>query len=304
MMTTRVSGALSFDRATQDLKSVSQDLQNLQRQMSGNKAHDLKTFGGGASLVVSARSALAETNARQEVANMAQARLMAQDTALTRAHDVVDMFRDRALSAAVQGNGVGLRDALNYAVGDLVGALNLEWDGQYVFGGDRNTTPVAQITADMLTTVNPFQTVGTPATLQLGDGQRVPLGESADTFAAKAFEAMKQIRLLMGPDGTGLNGQLDNAMVASIETIVGSLEEARADISAAGVRNGESKRAVDAALERLEARDIALQKTLGDRTDADLAEVAIQLSQKQSQYEAIAKVIGELRDLNLLNYLR
>ena len=50
-------------------------------------------------------------------------------------------------------------------------------------------------------------------------------------------------------------------------------------------------------------RDL-LTKTIGDQENVDLAEVATRLAAAQTQFQASAAIFSQMRDMNLLQYLR
>ena len=67
--------------------------------------------------------------------------------------------------------------------------------------------------------------------------------------------------------------------------------------------NGRVLNETDNAVERLETESNLLASLSADITDVDLAEVALELSQAQLQYQATASVFNTIQNLSLVNLL-
>lgn len=306
-MVDRVSGVVSFERASFDLARVGQELNALQRQTAtGRKAEDLKSFGSAAGLIISARSELARTEARIETVRALEARLSVQDLAIGRAHDAAAGLRQAIQDALASDDGRGLGQALELAVSEASAAFNTTWAGQYVFGGERvDAPPVIADTPERLVLYGDhFQSSDRPQVADYGDGVPRLVAETARTLGQDLLQSFASLHRVIGSDAEALGETLTQGQRDSLLELSNALEDQRNDLALARGANGDRQNTVDEAIVRLTARSDTLTKSIGEQVDADLAEVAIQLSQKQTQYEAVAATIAQLRDVSLLNYLR
>jgi flagellin-like hook-associated protein FlgL len=93
------------------------------------------------------------------------------------------------------------------------------------------------------------------------------------------------------------------ALRDELQALAQQVNSATREIVAAEGRSGQVQRRISDERDRLQARSNLLTKEIGDQADADAPTIALKLSQLQAQYEATAKVFGDLSKLSLLNYL-
>lgn len=293
--------------ARNDLARISGELYDLQRQTaSGAKASDLKGYGAGASRLVSARTAIAQADARVEAANRLVARLEIQDAALGQAASAAAQLKQEIMTALAADDGRYLAANLANAYEQATDALNTKYNGVSLFGGERiggNAVTASEI-ADLPGVVNSdalYDESERLPTLDLGVGAPVVVAEKASSFSRKLYDAFYQLHNITRSQ------TLTNPMTADQRSqllgIVQDLDLAHRDIVDAQGRNGDTQSRVERASERLTAQADLLTKHVGETADADLAEVAMKLAAAQTQYQAAAKVFAQIKDMSLINFL-
>lgn len=293
--------------ARTDLARISGELYDLQRQTaSGARASDLKGYGAGASRVVSARTAIANSAARVEAAKQLTARFEIQDAALGKAASAAAQLKQDIMTALASDNGAFLGGQLDNAFQLATDALNTQYEGVTLFAGERRAGNV--ITADSLNALSGVinsdalydESVRSPA-LDIGVGAPIVVAEKASTFSRNLYDAFYDLRNMTA--GETLGQPLSEDQRGRLIAMVQDIDAAHKDILDAQGRNGDTQSRVERAVERLTAESDLLSKHLGESADADLAEVAMKLAAAQTQYQAAAKVFAQIKDMSLVNFL-
>jgi len=293
--------------ARTDLARISGELYDLQRQTaSGARASDLKGYGAGASRIVSARTAIAQSAARVDAATRLTARFEIQDAALGKAASAAAQLKQDIFTALSSDNGAFLAGQLDNAFQLATDALNTQYEGVTLFAGERRAGAV--INASSLSGLSGVinsdalydESVRTP-TLDIGVGAPIVVAEKASTFSRKLYDVFYDLRNITA--GEALGQPLTENQRARLIGIVQNVDRAHRDVLDAQGRNGDTQARVERAVERLTAESDLLSKHLGETADADLAEVAMKLAAAQTQYQAAAKVFSQIKDLSLINFL-
>ena len=304
-----VSTAFFNSQASGDLKRVTADLMDLQRQIgSEKKANDLKGYGVDSGRLLSASALITRTAARQQAATTLTGRLNAVELSLNTAADTAETLRQAVLTALGQDDGRYLSTSLQAAFDSARIAFNTEFEGEALFGGERtDATPITVTSLDQLaaapSTASIFDEASRAKTVYLGDGP-FKVAETASAVSSQLFDAMRSIKQLIDSAGGTLPQPLTTAQRAALQTYATALGDSRQTLLVAQGRNGEVSKSVDVKQTNLTAQSDALEKLIGDTSNVDLAEVASKLSASQVQYQAIASTFSSLSQLSLLDYLR
>lgn len=309
MSVNAVSTAFFNLQSSFDLRRVQAELADLQRQVgSEHKADDLKGYGVDSTRILSAKAIIERTDARQVAANTLSGRLGAVDGALEGVSDATESLRQAVLTALGQDDGRYLTTSLQAAFDQARTALNTDFEGESLFGGERisatpvNVTSLAALAAAP-STASIFDEAARGKTLDLGDGA-FTIGDKASTVGTGTLDAMRTLKQLIDAGGGSLPSPLTAPQRTALQNIATSLNAARQNVLVAQGRNGELQNIVEAKSTALGAQSDALTKLMGDAANADLAEVATKLSASQVQYQAIAQTFSTLSGLSLLDYLR
>lgn len=303
-----VSTAFFNAQASGDLKRVQAELADLQRQIgSGNKADDLKGYGVESTRILSAQAMISRTDARKTEADTLSGRLDAVDTSLSATSDAVEALRQAVLTALGQDDGRYVHNSLQTAFDQTRTALNTNFEGETLFGGERiagdpiNVATLAQLAAAP-STASIFDEASRSKMIDLGDGP-FSVGERASEFSTAAFDAMRQLKLLIDANGGTLPQPLTSGQRASLQTIADNLNSARQTILVSQGRNGNLQNTVAAKSTALAAQSDTLSRLQSVAADADLAEIATKISAFQVQYQAVAQTFSMLSNMSLLDYL-
>jgi flagellin-like hook-associated protein FlgL len=178
-----------------------------------------------------------------------------------------------------------------------------------MFGGERiDQAPVAVADLTALAAAPNGQAAFSVAQrqqmLDLGDGFTVAIADRAVDVGSVLFDGMRDLKVLLDANGGQLGKPLTPAQKTALEGIVTKLGQADTDLTQAQSRNGALQNRVDREVETSGSRALLLEKTIGEAVDADLGQVSIMLSQLKTQYQASASTFANLRDLNLMNFLK
>jgi flagellar hook-associated protein 3 FlgL len=308
MTVSALSTYLFNDRSRNDLSRLQNQLVDLQRQVgSEHKAADLKGYGANSARIISANGMIAQANANAGAAQNLGARFDMVDSALNSTADASESLRLSILSAIGNDDGRFITDALQTAFDKARTALNTSYEGEALFAGERvGAQPIGVATLTDLAAAPSvgaiFDEAARPKTVDLGDGP-IQVSEKASDVSTGLFTAMKDLKALIDANGGTLPQPLTSAQKTTLQGLVTSLASARQTLLVAQGQNGETQKRVEADAARLSTHADALEKTVSDVRDADLAEVATRITAIQVQYEALAKTYSNLSQLSLLNYL-
>jgi flagellar hook-associated protein 3 FlgL len=298
---------IASQAARSDLARLSDELTSLQRQSSsGFKAADLKGYGSDLSRVVQTRSLLTAVEGRKAAIAQWTSRAEVQDAVLSSVESAVTTLRTDITSAISRNDASTLYVLLESAYDQTVDALNETYDGHALFGGERRDSPTVTATSlSALTQTNEAQLFNESvfdARAQFGAGDGVRLADRASTFSKEVLSVMRELAnaLKSAPQTQPLSQDLREDLLS----LSSRLADGHKQVLAAQARNGETMNRLKTETDRISARSDLLTKNLGAYAEKDLAEVAMRLSSAQTQYQAIAKVFGQVRDLSLVNFLK
>jgi flagellar hook-associated protein 3 FlgL len=308
-----ISARLNFERPQMAILQMQRDLSLLQQQISsGQKAEDLKGFGHNAGLVVTTSGLLTQTDSRLAAAKELDGRLTQQDWSMQRAGDAAKTLRTDILNAISANDGSTLVVALETAFKEATVALNGQWQGVYLFGGERtDTAPVAPQSVEELldettypTGADFFRESNRKAVIDLGDGVVIEAAPQAAELGATLFEGLRALKEVIGAGNRPPSSPLREDQIRALSSAAAILNTAGDGLSLAQGRNGATWKQIETETTRLENRLNLITNLKGERVDANLAELAMRLSEMQVQYQAAAQTFSQLRDMSLLNYLR
>lgn len=293
--------------ARSDLTRITGELYSLQRQTaSGFLADDLKGYADNAGRLISARSVIAQIDARKASAQRLQTRLDVQDVALDKAAAAMAQLKTDVMTAISSDNAQFLAQQVQTAFSQVLGALNQTHEGVALFAGERRGAAAVSVSTlgDLQTAITDAQVFNESVrdySVDLGMGAPFVVAEKASVISRDAFDAL---RSLYNEVMAGTNGAPINALQrTSLSGIVSQIEAGRASIVAAQGRNGDANARLGREIERLTAQATLVTNHMDQVAGSDLAEVAMKMSATQTQYQAIASVFNDIRKLTLVNFL-
>lgn len=269
---------------------------------TGKKAHDYAGLGIDAVRTLSARSMLSQQQSYQSVASRVGTTLSLYDANITRIDDSMLHLRTELLTALGTGDSPGMQDLIETSFADIRGALNATEAGIPIFAGSQtNDLPMVPRTlADLAATApaDVFTNDKVRSSGRVGDGVDVEYGIGASDVGAKLMPAFRTLAAA-GPFGD----KLTDAQKDAIRQALGELDAGVTDVRAVNAENGRKLNQVEMMESRAKDREILLTDVIGSVEDADLGQVALDISQRKTILEASYSVFSQLSSLSLAKFL-
>ena len=278
-----------------------------QIQLSTGKVSDRYSGVGIATgQLLSSEGVITRATAYERSAAVAASRLTTQEAAMTSIADSVARLREHFVISIATGGAELLGPNIAAEAQRIIGALNTELGGVYVFGGvDGSVPPVtAASLADIGAAANTDALFIDAARQRLAveEGTTVDGGATAREIASDLFARLKE--LANAPASLGaFSGVLTpvqqgfiSQKIAELDAISDSLYS---ELGLNGLAQGQTE---DARVRNVQRRDLA-EITASALEDADLAEVVARLNQDRIAIEAAAQALSQASELSLLNFL-
>lgn len=279
-------------------------LGEVQQQMAtGKKASDYASLGIETMRNLSARTLLARQEAQAAVGNRIGTTLSIMDTQMGGLVESLDKLRNGLLGAVGTGRADGLQEVVEEAFQRFRTGLNSDEAGQYLFAGSQTQTapfaPANLAACAGLPTASAFRNDAVTAEARVADGLDVTYGTTASAIGSELFGAF---RTLAEAGTLGLTPT--PAQLTAMSQAVSQLNDGLKTLRAAHSENGRRQAQVEGLTERASERTLILEKLVSRNEDADMAEVASQLVQRQTSLEASYTLFSRLSNLSLINFMR
>lgn len=306
---TRISTTMLSQNALLDMQKAQKNLFEVSSQTaSQKKGDDLQAYGRQSQTLVSANRLAARYESRIQSSAELETRLTIQNAALERASEIVSELKQSLTENIGLNDGTGIDLDLNQAFASLKDVFNTSIGGRYLFGGTMNDQPpvssasLADLAANPIT--DAFVQGAQPQEVKLDSVQTVEIAPVAADIAQDAFDLLKRLKTFSDGANGPFNGELTDAQSTALSAEISALETINKDMIQTLSNNGRVHNLVETNVERQTKQLNALQESIGEITDVDLAEVAVKLNQAQLSYQASASVFNTVRGLTLLDVLR
>ncbi|MCB2113063.1 MAG: hypothetical protein KDD85_05880 [Parvularculaceae bacterium] len=281
--------------------------QTRQIQLSSGKISDRYSGVGIATgQLLSSEGLIMRATAYEKSAAVAASRLQTQEAALSSIADSVAALREQFVVTIATGGAELLAPNIAAEAQRIIGALNTELGGVYVFGGVNGSVP--PVTAASISDIGAAANTdalfidAARQRLSVEEGTTIDGGATAREIASDLFAKLKE--LANAPASLGpFSGPLTQAQqtflsqkIAELDAISDSLYS---ELGLNGLSQGQTE---DARARNVQRRDLA-EITASKLEDADLAEVVAQLNQDRIAIEAAAQALSQASELSLLNFL-
>jgi flagellar hook-associated protein 3 FlgL len=271
------------------------------RLATGRKAESYAGLGTDAAVSLSGRAVMAAQDGYASVSQRLQTQLSLVDSNLESMDSAATELRNALVRAVGTGESPGLQEAIQLAFGQVRAALNASGERGYLFAGGGKGTPFAASTLSDLNGVpasSLFRNGQARATSRVADGVDLQHGIVASDVGTGLAEAFKTLAEA-GPFGDRPTAAQMTALTEAMSQFQTGIQSVRELSSANGRRQAQ--------LEQFEAQAIQrktdIEELVGKAEDADLGEVAVEITQQQAVLEASYGVLARLSRLSLLNYL-
>jgi len=300
---TRVATLAFQNSLSTAMQRAQQSLADANMQLSTQKkVQDYAGLGSDAPRVLSASSMLAQQQAQSKVASRVDTTLGFYDVSLTAIDDSVSALKTKLLNAVGTGDSPSLDSAIEGAFNDFRNALNTTEAGVPIFAGSQTDTRpfLPQTLADMAG-IDPdaaFANDDVRASARLGDNIDLQYGIGASDIGTGLVEAFSTLAAL-GPFGA----KLTDAQMEGLKTAMGQIDAGLSGVRSVNGRNGDTQNQVEALGKRSEDRATLLTQVIGDAEDADLGQVAIDITTRTTILNASYSAFSKLSNLSLVNFL-
>jgi len=304
----RVTQTLLSDRALAALRDSLGRMAKTQQQLGTSKRINTPSddpAGHSTATRLSARIKTLDQYDRQAAA--AQAPLGAVSDAMNTLSDLSARAQELAVAGATGGLGATERTAMgaevNQLLEEVVAIGNTNQHGRYLLGGRETQTPPLTVTRNANGDItaaawNPRgvdgiidATITDGVTVHTNIGGTSALGADTDPTFLPAL--LVQLR-----DALNTNNQTAvNAVIDQFQTVVARLGGAQAQV-------GSQLQAIDRATAGNDTVRTATKAALSAVADADVAKVAVDLSQQQSVYQAALHAASQAIQPSLLEFLK
>lgn len=306
---TRVSTLGNYNSALLNLFSAQNRQFDAQQRLGTEKiASDLQGFGRSSESLTALKGAQARIQGFIDTGDSALARLETQDLALSRASGAIDRLRAAIGNSLANEAGGTLNLELETAFQDFRGALNMEHQGQFVFaGGNANDPPVGfETVADLLPDPGvdlAFNNGSFSKTSRVSETTALDTSFLASDLGRETLSIIKAIREDSVNNGA-FGARLTEAQKSFLTDKLAELATAGNNFLGHVAKNGALYQQVQSFNENNAAQLAQLEELVGQRTDADLAQAAVDIKLSEVAIQASAQVINQLRNVSLLNFLR
>lgn len=281
-----------------------------QTQISSGKVSDTYSgIDGRAGVLSAAKAKSARTDTLLASAKEVETKLGMQDVQLQHLADLSDQLREAISNAVATGRGEALMESARGIYKSAASILNSQIDGVYVYGGTR--TDVAPVNAKSLdeleaapTLAGVFENTQIQQTQTVEEGVAMETGLLASDLGTGLFQMLRDIAAMnLGPDGP-FGSDLNDAQKSFLEGQMAQVQIVSRDLNTYAAVNGTRYNQVEDVIARHEDASTELKKFIGDIEDTDLAAAITQLNQDQAAQQAAARIIANLQENSLLNFLR
>jgi flagellar hook-associated protein 3 FlgL len=306
---TRISSFLQQQALLSQLQKTNERAFSEQVKIStGKNAQQYKDMPDETGVLLAAKRVEAQTGAFQNTNAELVNTLNLQDTSLSQLASSSQDLREAVLNGTSLDSGQTLMQQVDGIFQQAVSVLNTQVNGVYIYGGTKtDQAPVTAKTLGDLTAapaasnvfVNNQQRLG----VEISAGQTLQYNFLADQVGGQLMASLKRIAdFNAGPNGpfgaqlTDVQKQFLQGEVQNIATITEQLNQVVG-------QNGQLQQTVDDANTRLGQTDTNVKGFISDIEDADVAQAVANLNQSQVMLQASAKLIADLKDNSLLNYI-
>lgn len=270
---------------------------------TGKKASTFADLGTESVRNLSAHTLLARQEAQSTVSKRVGTTLSLYQANMEGMEDAVSDLRTSLMNVVGTGDSAGLQEAIQTAFDQFRTSLNASEGGTPLFGGGQIDKSPFSVDTLAQAAVTPgtaaFHNDNVRANARVAEGVDVSYGIGASEIGASLYEAFRTL---------GAGGEIGmkptDAQLDAIKQAVSQLATGLGDLRAVNAENGRKQNQVDTLTARGEERGLVLKNVIQENEDADLGQVAIDLSQQKTVLEASYSVFSQLSGLSLVNFIK
>jgi flagellar hook-associated protein 3 FlgL len=293
--------AMNRQMLSASLTTQSRMAQMQLQEASGLVSTDYGGLGTDARKLISLEVSATRSRRYEAAATSAAATVETTYGALSSIAELLSSFRSQLIAAqsvnAGDTTGTTLIASAAAGLAELVGLLNTQYDGQYVFGGAGTTTAPVDVsgTSFSLDAADTSYYSGntSPFSAQIGDDQTLSYGvTAADPTIAAVLRALGTVAQANDASALDLNGVLE--LVTTAIDGVATLQDT----------NSVTAATLDRAISAQQDLQDFFANAISSTRDVDVTTIAAQLTAYETQLQASFAGLAKIQSLSLLDYLR
>ena len=290
------------------LRNQSQLFQDQQQVNTGKVASDYKGLAGQTATLLGAKTLQTRIDQYKSAGQQIKGVLDIYDNSVGVLDSVTTDLQQTLQQGLANEEVYGFGESLSQSLNSAITALNTQVSGKYIFGGTRtDVAPVGiQSVSDLQALAagsDAFQNNQQKPIVQVDDGVGLQYGMLASDVAGPLMDVLKAIAdFNAGPNGP-IDGQLTAVQKTFIQTQLNNLDSARQTILNAQVENGVRQNRLDSVLTQHDTTSNVVTGVISDIEDVDMASAVTKLNGDQTALQASYKVMAQLSQLSLLNFL-
>jgi flagellar hook-associated protein 3 FlgL len=308
---TRVATYGNYQSALLNLMNTQTRSADAQERVSTQKnATDLTGFGRQSETLTALKGAQSRIQGFIDTAETVTSRLTTQDLAMNQINDGVSGLREAIGNALSVDSAASLMLEIEGQFQTVRGGLNTRHQGSYLFAGASTTAApldIASLTdlAAAPSVASVFKNDTLKTVSRVADGTTLETGFLANELGSDVLSILRDVQNFHTTAGQGpLTGKLTEVQKTFLATQLNRLEQASTAVIDKIAKTGSLAKQVESISDGHTAQKNALDELVANRTDADMAKAVTDLELSQIAIQASAQVLGQLRDVSLLNYLR
>ncbi|MDE2465462.1 MAG: hypothetical protein KGO02_17380, partial [Alphaproteobacteria bacterium] len=221
---------------------------------------------------------------------------------------LANQLRQDVTTASANNDGSSLMGQVQGIFDQAVQILNsTDANGNYLFGGDKNTTPPVTATSLSQLAAAPsaasiFANGSIKSSVTIDQGQTVTVGVLASDVGTQLMQTIKDIVGYNSSNGP-LTNQLTAAQNSFLSGEITNATTAAATINTVVAGNGDTYKQLQNAVDQQTTMNTLYKGFTSDIQNVDMAQAISNLNQNQTALQAALQVTSRLNSLSLLNFL-
>lgn len=271
----------------------------------GDQFADVKDKAG---VLVAAKLKAGEVESYTATTKEVLNRIDLQDVHLRELSDISARLRAAIGDALSTGHAPAMMHEVKNIFDEAVAILNTRVDGKYLYGGSRSDQPPVNVSdlAGLMaapTVADIFDNTNLKQTQRIDDHETIEVGMTASDIGTGLMQMIKDIAAFDAGVSGPIAVDLTPAQTAFLSAQHVAVPGVQDGINALAAVNGIKHAQTTAAAERHEGMAAYFTKFIGDIEDVDLAEAVARLNQDQVAAQAAGRMIAQLNQMSLLEYL-
>lgn len=303
----------SFGQTQLQLNSLLQNQARLittQDQIStGKKAQTFSGMTNESSTLMGVKSLKSRTDKYMETLTQVNQQLDMNNVQIGAIENSAQALKQAMVEAVGQEQSSALPELLQETLSSMVSALNSRIGSNYIFAGSRVDTPpvISSSIADLLAApdaASMFQNDSAKPSARTGDDTISEYGLLASDIGQDLMASLKRIAdFNAGPNGP-IEGRLTATQKSFLQTEIANMTASIDTVLQQNAVNGIRSQKTEELKSQYQNNSDFLAGFIGDIEDTDMTQAATQLSLDQLSLQASYKVMAQMSQMSLLNFLK